>query len=145
MNKTLFYFSVLLLLYNCSPINKQHGYLAIDLIDSAQSIENFKINQTSKEEIRKKMGSPSIVIGDIGDTWIYLLSSYENKIFEDDKLNFQIIFRFHFNENNILVEKNTYNNENYTKIAFSNDKTKIARDAYGISDQIYEAFTRGNN
>ena len=31
----------------------------------------------------------------------------------------------------------------FNKIAFSNEKTKVIRDAYGITDQLYDAFTRG--
>jgi hypothetical protein len=33
--------------------------------------------------------------------------------------------------------------DNYNNIVFSKDKTKVRRDAYGITDQLYDAFTRG--
>ncbi len=89
------------------------------------------------------MGSPSIEITDIDHTWIYLISLKEKHVFEDDKMTFQTIFRFIFNDNDVLVDKTVLNQDQFRAIAFSNEKTKVRRDAYGITDQLYDAFTRG--
>ena len=89
------------------------------------------------------MGSPSIEISDVDNIWIYLLSLKEKNIFEDDSLMFQNIYRFVFDKDEVLTEMAILTEESFNKIAFSTDKTTIRRDAYGITDQLYDAFTRG--
>ena len=122
--------------YSCSPINKQHGYLLDDLLISSEKISKFEIKKTTKNEIFTAMGSPSIEIQDVNYVWIYLLSLKEKKVFEEDPLLFQTI-------HSLLVEKSILTEDDFKKIAFSTDKTKVVRDAYGITDQLYDAFTRG--
>ena len=140
------YISLLLLLltlYSCTPINKQHGYLIDDLLISSEKMSDFEVNNTTKDQIYNAMGSPSIEIVDVEHVWIYLLSLKEKKIFDEDILLFQNIFRFEFNESGILVKRSILTADDFNKIAFSTDKTKVRRDAYGITDQLYDAFTRG--
>ena len=138
---TLFILS--LILYSCSPINKQHGYLIDDFLMSSDSISQFKEGNTTKSDIFNIMGSPSIEIFDMNDVWIYLVSIKERKVFEQDEIQFQNIFRFEFNVSGILQKKEVISNENFTQLVFSKEKTRVIRDAYGITDQLYEAFTRG--
>ena len=130
-------------LYSCSPINKQHGYLLDDFLISSDQISKFQSNKTTKNEIFNTLGSPSIEIYDVDHVWIYLLSLKEKKVFDEDELLFQNIIRFVFDENEVLISKTILSRENFNKIAFSTDRTKIRRDAYGITDQLYDAFTRG--
>ena len=140
------YISLLLLLltlYSCTPINKQHGYLIDDLLISSEKMSDFEVNNTTKDQIYNAMGSPSIEIVDVEHVWIYLLSLKEKKIFDEDILLFQNIFRFEFNESGILVKRSILTADDFNKITFSTDKTKVRRDAYGITDQLYDAFTRG--
>ena len=132
-----------LVLYSCSPINKQHGYLIDDFIMSSDSISQFSTGNTSKSEIFAVMGSPSIEIYDVNDVWIYLVSIKEKKIFEQDKIEFQNIYRFEFDDTGFLVKNEVVNNEKFTQLVFSKEKTRVRRDAYGITDQLYDAFTRG--
>ena len=139
----LFILILSLILYSCSPINKQHGYLIDDLLMSSDSISQFSEGNTTKSDIFKVMGSPSIEIYDVNDVWVYLLSVKEKKIFEQDKIQFQNIFRFEFNSLGILEKKEVIDNQSFTKLVFSKDKTRVIRDAYGITDQLYDAFTRG--
>ncbi len=132
-----------LILYSCAPINKQHGYLIDDFLMSSNSISEFSEGNTSKSHIFKVMGSPSIEIFDVNDVWIYLVSIKEKKVFEQDLIEFQNIFRFEFNSSGILEKKQVIDSTQFTQIVFSNDKTRAIRDAYGITDQLYDAFTRG--
>ncbi len=143
MIKYICYFVILITIYSCSPVNKQHGYLIDDILISSDKISKFEVNKTSADDVFNAMGSPSIVINDVNNVWIYLLSLKEKKIFEDDTLLFQNIYRFVFNKNEVLIETAILTEENFNKIAFSSDKTTIRRDAYGITDQLYDAFTRG--
>ena len=131
------------ILYNCSPINKQHGYLVDDILMSSEKIISFSEGKTTKSEIFREMGSPSIEIYDVDDVWIYLLSLKEENVFENDTIEFQNIYRFKFNENGIMEEKTILTEANFSDIQFSKEKTRVIRDAYGITDQLYEAFTRG--
>ena len=139
----LFIILLSLILYSCSPINKQHGYLIDDFLMSSDSISEFSVGNTTKSDIFSIMGSPSIEIFDVNDVWIYLVSIKEKKIFEPDEVQFQNIYRLEFNSSDILEKREVIDGENFNQIAFSKDKTRVIRDAYGITDQLYEAFTRG--
>ena len=131
------------ILFNCSPINKQHGYLIDDLLTSSDKISKFTVNNTSRNEIYEAMGSPSIEIIDVNDVWIYLVSLKQNNVFEDDRVLFQKIFRFSFDSSGNLIDKTILTQDDFNRIAFSSEQTRVKRNAYGITDQLYEAFTRG--
>jgi len=139
----LFIILLSLILYSCSPINKQHGYLIDDFLMSSDSISKFSIGNTTKSDIFSIMGSPSIEIFDVNDVWIYLISIREKKVFDQDKVAFQNIHRFEFNASGILQKTDVINDQNFNQIVFSKEKTRVIRDAYGITDQLYDAFTRG--
>ncbi len=137
------YSLLLLILYSCSPINKQHGYLLDDFLVSSEKISKFELKNTTKNDVFDAMGSPSIEIEDVENVWIYLLSLKERKVFDEDQLLYQSIYRFEFNDSGILIEQAFLTADNFNKIAFSSDETKVERNAYGITDQLYDAFTRG--
>ena len=140
-----FYNFILLLfiLYSCSPINKQHGYLLDDFLLSSEKISKFEVQNTTKNDVFNAMGSPSIEIQDVENVWIYLLSLKERKVFDEDELLYQSIYRFEFDNSGILIEQTFLTADNFNKIAFSSDETRVERNAYGITDQLYDAFTRG--
>ncbi len=139
----LFILLLSLILYSCSPINKQHGYLIDDFLMSSDSISKYSVGNTTKSDIFSIMGSPSIEIFDVNDVWIYLISVKEKKVFEQDEIAFQNIYRFEFNASGILEKKDIINDQSSNQIVFSREKTRVIRDAYGITDQLYDAFTRG--
>ena len=114
-----------------------------DLLISSEEISKFEVKSTTKNEVFNAMGSPSIEIQDIENVWIYLLSLKEKKVFDEDTLIFQSIYRFEFDDNGILVDKNFLTADNFNNVTFSSDETKVERNAYGITDQLYDAFTRG--
>ena len=134
---------LLLIIYSCTPINKQHGYLLDDFLVSSEKISKFEVKNTTKNDVFDAMGSPSIEIQDVENVWIYLLSLKEKKVFDDDELLYQSIYRFEFDNNGMLIEQTFLTSDNFNKIAFSSDETKVERNAYGITDQLYDAFTRG--
>ncbi len=134
-----------IILYSCSPINKQHGYLIDDFLMSSGSISEFSEGNTSKSDIYEVMGSPSIEIYDVNDVWIYLVSVKEKNVFEKDNITFLNIYRFEFDNNSFLRQTSFIPSNEFNELEFSKDKTRVLRDAYGITDQLYEAFTRGQN
>ena len=134
---------LLFILYSCSPINKQHGYLLDDFLVSSEKISKFEVKNTTKNDVFNAMGSPSIEIQDVENVWIYLLSLKERKVFDEDELLYQSIYRFEFDNSGILIEQTFLTADNFNKIAFSSDETRVERNAYGITDQLYDAFTRG--
>ena len=143
MFKFYSFVSLLFILYSCSPINKQHGYLLDDFLVSSEKISKFELKNTTKNDVFDAMGSPSIEIEDVENVWIYLLSLKEKKVFDDDELLYQSIYRFEFDNNGMLIEQTFLTSDNFNKIAFSSDETRVERNAYGITDQLYDAFTRG--
>ena len=97
---------------------------------------------TTKNEVFDAMGSPSIEIQDVENVWIYLLSLKEKKVFDEDALIYQSIYRFEFDDNEILIDQTLLSADNFNKIAFSSDETKVDENTYGFTDQLYDAFTR---
>ncbi len=114
-----------------------------DFLVSSEKISKFELKNTTKNDVFDAMGSPSIEIQDVENVWIYLLSLKEEKVFDQDELLFQSIYRFEFDNNGILIEQTFLTADDFNKIAFSSDKTRVERNAYGITDQLYDAFTRG--
>ena len=143
MKITLSLIFIFLISYNCSPINKQHGYLLEDVIRSNEEMSQFIEGTTTESDIFNALGSPSVEISDINNIWIYLISMKKQNVFESDNIIFQSIFRFEFDNEGILVSKFFANEQAFTEIAFSNDKTRVVRENYGLTEQIYESFTRG--
>ena len=143
MFKYYYFILLLFILYSCSPINKQHGYLLDDFLVSSEKISKFELDNTTKNDVFDAMGSPSIEIQDVENVWIYLLSLKEKKVFEEDQLLYQSIYRFEFDNSGKLIEQTFLTADNFNKIAFPSDKTRVERNAYGITDQLYDAFTRG--
>ncbi len=142
MKLILFLISTLILIYSCSPINKQHGYILEDLVHTSDSSQ-FNLETTTESDILQTLGSPSIIISDVNNIWIYLVSIKKENVFEDDDLIHQSIMRYEFDNDRKLISKEFYNEENFTEIAFTKDKTKIISDNFDLVDQIYESFTRG--
>ncbi len=145
MIRSIIYLVFLFLIYSCAPINKQHGYMVDDILYALDDLNTFVANKSHKNDILNALGSPSIKISDVDDVWIYLISVKQENVFEKDEINFQNILRFQFDDKNLLVKFDSFDETSFTEIAFSHEKTTITRDAYGISDQIYDAFTRGTN
>tara|TARA_B000000609_G_scaffold82599_1_gene62303 strand:- start:132 stop:485 length:354 start_codon:yes stop_codon:yes gene_type:complete len=114
-----------------------------DFLFSSEKISKFEVKNTTKNDIFDAMGSPSIEIKDVDNVWIYLLSLKEKKVFDEDELLYQSIYRFEFDNSGILIEQTFLSADEFNKIAFSSDETKVERNAYGITDQLYDAFTRG--
>ena len=143
MKLILLLISTLIVTYSCSPINNQHGYILEDFVSSSNSISQFNIETTTENDILQTLGSPSIIISDVNNIWIYLVSIKKENVFEDDAVTYQSIMRYEFDNNGKLLTKEFLDKENFTDIAFSTDKTKVIRDNFGLADQLYESFTRG--
>ena len=134
---------IFIIFYNCSPINKQHGYLLEDVIGSTNQMSQFTNGTTTESDIFKTLGSPSIKISDINNIWIYLISMKKQNVLESDNIVFQSIFRFEFDNEGILISKYFTNEQAFTEIDFSKDKTRVVSENYGVAEQLYESFTRG--
>ena len=143
MKVTLLLLNFLFVIYSCSPINKQHGYLLEDVISSADEMSQFSIGITTESDIFSTLGSPSIEIKDINNIWIYLISLKEKNVFEDDDIIYQSIFRFEFDEEGVLTAKDFSSEKEFVEIAFSKDKTRVIANTYGITEQIYQSLIRG--
>ena len=135
--------SSLIVTYSCSPINNQHGYILEDFVNSSNSISQFNMETTTENDILQTLGSPSIIINDVNNIWIYLVSIKKENIFENDAVLYQSIMRYEFDNNGKLLSKEFLDKDNFTEVTFSTEKTEVARDNYSLVDQIYESFTRG--
>ena len=130
-----------LFLSACAPVIKLHGY----------QIENFFINEplkigiSSKADLMESYGSPSIKIEDVGNTWLYIASNKEKKVFSKDEFQEQLIFAFNFNSDDILISQQIYDKTQMLDLKYNTNQTSSYGDGsnYTILDQIYDAFTRG--
>tara|TARA_Y200000002_G_scaffold314736_1_gene272630 strand:- start:17 stop:361 length:345 start_codon:yes stop_codon:yes gene_type:complete len=113
------------------------------MIISSDSLSHFNLETTTENDILQTLGSPSIIISDINNVWIYLVSIKEENVFEDDDVMYQSIMRYEFDNNGKLLSKEFLDKENFTEIAFSKEKTKVVSDNFGLADQLYDSFTRG--
>ena len=101
------------------------------------------IGTSTKDDVLTSYGSPSIKIEDVSNTWLYLTSTKEKKVFTKDEFQEQIIFAFNFNDSNILISQEIYDKDNILEIEFDGDQTYNYGSNYSILDQLYDAFTRG--
>ena len=124
---------------SCAPVIKPHGYQLEDILLS----EPQTIGASTKEDLEASYGSPSIKIEDVGNTWIYLATSKQKKVFTNDEFQDQLIFTFNFDDNNILISQEVYDQNQMLSFKYDNNKTYDYGTNYTILDQIYEAFTRG--
>ena len=124
---------------SCAPVIKPHGYQLEDILLS----EPQTIGTSTKKDLEKSYGSPSIKIEDVGNTWIYLATSKQKKVFTKDDLQEQLIFTFNFDDNDILISQEVYDQNNMLSFKSDNKKTYDYGTNYTILDQIYDAFTRG--
>ena len=145
MNKIILYILLLLFLNSCSPIIKTHGYIIENTSDFSDFISEIASNdKVSKQKILDDLGSPSVIIRDVDNTWIYLLSTKRERSFSDSELQAQFIIKLVFNKDDLLMDHEILTGDNFNKIAFTSETTKGPSNSYGITDQFIEAFTRGN-
>ena len=124
---------------SCAPVIKPHGYQLEDILLS----EPQTIGTSTKEDLEASYGSPSIKIEDVGNTWIYLATSKQKNVFTKDEFLDQLIFTFNFDDNNILISQEVYDQNQMLSFKYDNNKTYDYGTNYTILDQIYDAFTRG--
>ena len=137
----LSYISIIISLFliSCAPVIKPHGYQLEDILLNEPQI----IGKSTKDDLIKAFGSPSIKIEDVGNTWIYLGTAKEKKVFTRDEFKEQIIFAFNFNDENILISQEVYGQEQMLDLKFDKNQTYSYGENYSIVDQLYDAFTRG--
>ena len=128
-----------LFLISCAPIIKPHGYQIEDILLNKPQ----EIGISSKEDLLKAFGTPSIKIEDIGNTWLYLATTKEKKVFTKDEFEDQIIFAFNFDSNDILISQEVFNQDQMLDFKYNKNQTYSYGANYSILDQLYDAFTRG--
>ena len=119
---------------------KLHGYQLDDIL-----LRNLKENGiSSKVRPNCSYGSPSIKIEDVGNTWLYLATTKERKVFTKDEFLAQIIFAVQFDANDILISQDViYDKNQMLDIKYNNKQTYSYGTKYSVLDQLYDAFTRG--
>ena len=145
MNRIFPYILLLLFLNSCSPIIKTHGYTIENTSDFTNFISEIASNEkVSKQKILNVLGSPSVIIDDIDNAWIYLLSTKRERSFRDSEIQEQIIIKLVFDKKDLLFDHKILTGENFNQISFSSDTTNSPSNTYGVTDQFIEAFTRIN-
>ena len=145
MSKVIPYIILLAFLNSCSPIIKTHGYTIENTSDFSELISEIASNEeVSKQKILDDLGSPSIIIDDVDNIWIYLLSTKRERSFSDSESEAQFIIKLVFDSSDLMIDHDILTGEDFNKIAFESNVTKGPADSYGITDQFMDTFTRGN-
>ena len=139
MKLTQIFLILSIFLSACAPVIKPHGYQLEDILISEPQI----IGSSSKSDLIASYGSPSIKIEDVGNTWLYLATSKEKKVFTKDVFQEQLIFAFNFDNNDILISQEIYDKNQILDFKYDNNQTYGYGTKYSILDQLYDAFTRG--
>ena len=127
-----------LFLINCAPVMKLHGYQLDDILQNKPQ----EIGISTKSDLIASYGSPSIKIEDVGNTWLYLATTKERKVFTEDEFLAQIVFEFNFDSDDILISQDIYD-ESQLNLKYDINQTYNYGTKYSILDQLYDAFTRG--
>ena len=130
---------ILFFLTNCSPVYKQHGYQVEDILSKTPP----EIGVDTKQDIIDFYGTPSIKIEDVDNTWLYIVSQKEKKVFARDEFKELLVFAFNFDKNDILLSSSIYDQSNMLEIEKDLSTTTNEKSNYTVLDQIYDAFTRG--
>ena len=139
MKLTQIFLILSIFLSSCAPVIKPHGYQLEDILLNAPQ----NIGVSTKADLINVYGSPSIKIEDVGNTWLYLTTTKEKKVFSKDEFQDQIIFAFNFDSNDILISQEVFNKEQMAEFKYSPRTTRDYGSNYSILDQLYDAFTRG--
>ena len=123
---------------NCAPVMKLHGYQLDDILQSKPE----EIGISTKSDLIASYGSPSIKIEDVGNTWLYLATTKERKVFTEDEFLAQIVFEFNFDSDDILISQGIYD-KSQLNLKYNINQTYNYGTKYSILDQLYDAFTRG--
>jgi len=145
MNKITPYILLLLFLNSCSPIIKTHGYTIENTSDFTNFISEIASNEkVSKQKILDDLGTPSVIIDDVDNIWLYILTTKRERSFSESETEGQFIIKLDFDLKDILIDHEILTGEDFNKIAFASDLTKGSSNTYKVTDQFIEAFTRGN-
>ena len=139
MKLTQIFLILSLFLSACAPVIKLHGYQIEDIILS----EPQKNGISSKVDLMESYGSPSIKIEDVGNTWLYITTNKEKKVFSKDEFQNQVILAFRFDDNDILISQEIFDNNKILDIKHNKNRTYDYGTEYSVLDQLYDAFTRG--
>ena len=123
---------------NCAPVMKLHGYQLDDILQNKPQENGI----STKSDLIASYGSPSIKIEDVGNTWLYLTTTKERKVFTEDESLAQIVFEFNFDSDDILISQGVYD-ESQLDLKYNINQTYNYGTKYSILDQLYDAFTRG--
>jgi outer membrane protein assembly factor BamE (lipoprotein component of BamABCDE complex) len=117
---------------------KLHGYQLEDILQNKTQENGI----STKSDLIASYGSPSIKIEDVGNTWLYLTTTKERKVFTEDESLAQIVFEFNFDSDDILISQGVYD-ESQLDLKYNINQTYNYGTKYSILDQLYDAFTRG--
>ena len=126
-------------LSSCAPVIKPHGYQLEDILSQKDPVNGT----SSKVDLIESFGSPSVKIEDIDNVWLYITTTKEKKVFSKDEFQNQVILAFRFDDNDILISQEIFDNNKILDIKHNKNRTYDYGTEYSVLDQLYDAFTRG--
>lgn len=106
---------------------------------------NFDTGNTTKEDIILILGSPTITenVHNI-EKWIYIYDRNEKVAFMNPQLADQLIYKFYFNQDNVLTRIDRIDMANRKKIGFSTAQTPEFGNDNSLLKEIFANLGRFN-
>jgi outer membrane protein assembly factor BamE (lipoprotein component of BamABCDE complex) len=123
------------------------GCTTIDIHGSEvepEQLAQIKIGVTTKDEVRKLLGTPSSVAPFGNSTWYYMFEETERRAFFDPKVVRGSITRIEFDEQNRVVCFNCLSDKDYQTVAHNPREEETSGHSFGVVEQIFGNFGQFN-
>lgn len=133
LKNTIIFLLGLFLVSSCSSIKKQEFN---GCIISPQEVKNLKARKSTKRDVLKKLGSPSVKSAleneKSGDTWIYYNQTKESYLFFTPKVTDRNVVAIDFDRRGRIAKIREYDGKNSKNIIRASHTTKIKDERQNI-------------
>lgn len=125
----------------CKSITRveNHGYLETKPLQ-----EQIAVGQTSKEEVRRLLGSPSTISAFPPETWYYIARQRETVAFFEPELVEQNIARIEFDAAGTVIEFETFDKTATRDVNYVKRETTTEGRSLGLLEQLLGNLGRFN-
>jgi outer membrane protein assembly factor BamE (lipoprotein component of BamABCDE complex) len=135
MRKSILFLAGTLALGGCSP-KVHHQGKAVELSE----IEQVKVNQHTKEDVARILGSPSMQSMFADDRWYYFSKTTETTAFLKPVAAEQNIYVVNFNDSGLVSEVKHLDLGDSQKVAYVNRETPTTGQDTSVLQQIFGNF-----
>lgn len=136
---TIIIISSTLLTSACSTIKENHGAQL-----RPASVDQITPDST-KQDVRKALGSPSTTSSFGDETWYYISNQTERRIFTENEIDKQNVLAIKFRDDGLIDNVELYGLDDGRKFAFSDRITPTSGHDLTVIEQLLGNVGRFNN